>query len=291
MLARLALLFMVVLLLSACKSTQPTDPRDGHIANTPTYESLVNHHNERVKKFRGINAGGSIEMRWTDDDGDHFESCLAEVWIKLPDKTAMNIQKLGERLMWLGSSGDDAWVMTFSKEEKVLYVYGNDERREEDSPTRLPIEPSLLLKMLGLSKITIPENAKSKLVDFDAKRDAWILSIEEQHKQRSLRLYFDREKKLPIRIEYLSADGKIQMYSELLLRRYDTVEMVGLIPGTQPRFPTLVDIYNTQGSVAIKLALRQPVDDVKDHFFELDWIIRTFKPDRIEREVQEPATP
>ena len=289
MLARIALLLMVVLLLSSCKTTPRPTPPNGQVENTPTYESLVSHHNERIKKFRGINAGGSIEMRWTDDDGDHFETCLAEVWIKLPDKTALNIQKLGERLMWLGSNGDDAWVMTFAKEEKVLYVYGSDERKQEDSPTRLPIEPSLLLKMLGLSKITIPENAKSKPVDFDAERDAWILSVPGE--QRSLRLYFDREKKLPIRIEYLTAEGKIQMYSELLLRRYDTVEMVGLIPGTQPMFPTLVDIYNTQGLGEIKLALRQPVDDVKDHFFDLDWIIRTFKPDRIEREVKEPATP
>ena len=97
MAARLALLFMLVLLLIACQSTQPTDPQDGHIANAPTYESLVSHHNERINKFRGINAGGSIEMRWTDDDGDHFETCLAEVWIKLPGQTAMNIQNMGER--------------------------------------------------------------------------------------------------------------------------------------------------------------------------------------------------
>ena len=228
-------------------------------------------------------------MRWTDDDGDHFETCLAEVWIKLPDKTAMNIQKLGERLMWLGSNGDDAWVMTFAKEEKVLYVYGSEEHKKEDSLTRLPIEPGLMLKMLGLSKLIMPKNAEAKQVGFDAQRDAWILSVPE--KEQSLRLFFDRKKLLPVRIEYLSADGKIQMYSELKLRRYDTVEMVGLIPGTQPMFPTLVDIHNKQGLGEIKLALREPVDDVKDHFFELDWIIRRFKPDRIEREVQAPATP
>lgn len=291
MVARIALLLMVVLLLSSCKTTPRPTPPSAPIENAPTYESIISRHNERLNKFRGINAGGSIEMRWTDDDGDHFETVQAEVWIKLPDKTAMNIQKMGERLMWLGSNGDDAWVMTFAKEEKVLYVYGSEERKKEDSLTRLPIEPGLLLKMLGLSKLIMPKNANSKLVDFDAESDAWILSIEEQDKQRSLRLYFDREKKLPIRIEYLSADGKIQMYSELLLRRYDTVEMVGLIPGTQPMFPTLVDIYNTQGLGEIKLALREPVDDVKDHFFELDWIIRTFKPDRIEREARKPATP
>ncbi len=289
MVARRALLFMVVLLLSACKTTQGPKPPAGPPINAPTYETILNLHNQRIEKFRGINAGGSIEMRWTDDDGDHFEICQAEIWIKLPDQTAMNIQKMGERLMWLGSSGNDAWVMSFSKEEKVLHVYSSGKRKEEDSTTRLPIEPSLLLKLLGLSKLPMPKNADSKLVGFDDKRDAWILTVEDG--EQSLRLYFDRTRKLPIRIEYLSADGQMQTHSELTLRRYNTVEMVGLIPGTQPMYPTLVDIYNTQGSGAIKLALRDPVDDVKDHFFDLDWIIRRFKPDRIEREGQESATP
>ena len=53
-------------------------------------------------------------------------------------------------------------------------------------------------------------------------------------------------------------------------------------PGQRPKFPTLIDIFNADDTAAVKVAARSPTDQVKDRFFDLDWLMSVFAPDRIE---------
>ncbi|MEE8155219.1 MAG: hypothetical protein V3T53_09740 [Phycisphaerales bacterium] len=255
----------------------------------PSYETIAARHNDRLDRLTALNAAGSIELRWTDDQGRHFESGRAEVWIVLPDRTAMDVQKLGERLMWMGSNGSDTWMIDFRGDETVLYLHDASSENQPEAADRVPIEPVTLLKLLGLGRLPAESETDSSPVTYDAGREAWVVTVREA--DDLLRLFFDRESFLPTRVELLSLDHEILRHSTLSLRRYDLVQMVGLVPGTQPRFPTLAEVFNADGSGSIKLALRGPTDAVKDKYFELDWLLRAFRPDRIEGQIEMSSTP
>ena len=112
--------------LGSCQTT-PRPGAEGSKVQAPSYKAIAVRHNDRLDRLTAVNAAGSIELRWTDDEGRHFESGRAEVWIVLPDRTAIDVQKLGERLMWMGSNGSDQWMIDFRGDETVLYLH--DARR------------------------------------------------------------------------------------------------------------------------------------------------------------------
>ncbi len=274
--------------LSSCQ-TMPRPGAGGSELQVPSYETIATRHNDRLDRMTSVNAAGAIELRWTDDQGRHFESGRAEVWIVLPDRTAIDVQKFGERLMWMGSNGSNTWMIDFRGDETVLHLHDASGENPPEAAARVPIEPVTLLKLLGLGRLPAEAETDSSPVTYDAGREAWVVTVREA--DDLLRLFFDRESFLPIRVELLSPDHEILRHSTLSLRRYDLVQMAGVVPGTQPRFPTLAEVFNADGSGSIKLALRGPTDAVKDKYFELDWLRRAFRPDRIEGQLEMSSTP
>lgn len=274
--------------LSSCQ-TMPRPGAGGSELQVPSYETIATRHNDRLDRMTSVNAAGAIELRWTDDQGRHFESGRAEVWIVLPDRTAIDVQKFGERLMWMGSNGSNTWMIDFRGDETVLHLHDANSENPPEAADRVPIEPVTLLKLLGLGRLPAEAETDSLPVTYDAGREAWVVTVREA--DDLLRLFFDRESLLPIRVELLSPDHEILRHSTLFLRRYDLVQMAGVVPGTQPRFPTLAEVFDADGSGSIKLALRGPTDAVKDKYFELDWLRRAFRPDRIEGRLEMSSTP
>lgn len=274
--------------LSSCQTMPRPGAQDSEV-QVPSYETIAARHNDRLDRMTAVNAAGSIELRWTDDQGRHFESGRVEVWIVLPDRTAIDVQKLGERLMWMGSNGSDTWMIDFRGDETVLSLHDASSEYQPEAAARVPIEPITLLKFLGLGRLPAEAETDSSPVTYDAGREAWVVTVREADDR--LRLFFDRVSFLPIRVELLSSDHEILRHSTLSLRRYDSVQMAGAVPGTQPRFPTLAEVFTADGSGSIKLALRGPTDAVKDKYFELDWLRRAFRPDRIEGQLKMSSTP
>ena len=277
-----------VVILSSCQTTSPPNIPSNDV-QAPSYQSIADRHNDRLDRLGAVNASGSIDLRWTDDNGRHFESLRAELWIALPDRTAMNVQKLGERLMWLGSNGSDAWMVDFGSDQTVLYLYAASSKAAGDMATRPPIQPHTLLKLFGLARLATEIIDLSTPVTYDAQQDAWVVTVREEGEV--LRLFLDQKSWLPIRVELLTVDLEVLRYSTLPLRRYESVQMVGVVPGTQPRFPTLVDMVHSDGSGSIKVAMRSPRAEFKERYFDLEWIKRAFHPDRIEGKLAGPSTP
>ncbi len=215
-----------------------------------------------------------VELRWTDEQGEHFEQGDLDVWIHLPDRLAFNIEKFGQRLMWLGSSGRRSWLFDFRSDETVLHLAGSPQEAR-----RLPIEPAAVLRLCGLTPL--PEAPpEPPAVEYDADRDAIVVTVE---LAGPTRLFLDRRRGLPVRVEELSADGSVALYSRIKLARYEPLA-VGAAPLGGPEFPTLVDIVGADGTAA-KLAVRSPTDEVADRYFDLDWLLEVFPPDRVEGEL------
>ncbi len=282
---------IVLMLLASCQKP-PIDETGGTNLEAPPYVTLAEAHNARIDRLGTLYARGVIELRWRDDDGKHVEQGDLDLWIALPHQTALNISKFGERLMWLGSDDRQSWLFDFRGDETVIYRATDDQRSDDRDDAQLTIEPASLLRLRGLIRLP-PEEAQGPApVGYNAQLDAWVLMIPLPGEM--LRLHLDRATLLPVRVDAMSPDGRLLLYSQLRLDRYESVAMVGVGPWQRPKFPTLIDIFNADDTAAVKVAARSPTDQVKDRFFDLDWLISVFAPERIEDRAigeSQPAVP
>ena len=264
---------LVVCLLGSC--TGPPEGPGDVTSDVPTYAALVQTHNARVNRIERVYADGSIELRWTDADGRHFAPGHLDLWIEPPDRTAIYISKGGDRIMWLGSDGPTAWLFDFRSEQTALHVV----RPAEGPTSELPFDPGHLLGLCGLRPLPPAGSVEGR----HEVLDAWVVVPDPLDGR--LRLFLDPDTLLPVGAEVLDADGAVLLYSRLTLRRYDRVDVIGAAPGSGPKIPTLIDIYGIDQDVHAKLSIYSPTDDeqeIEPHYFDLDWLIDSFSPQRIE---------
>ncbi|MHC4430123.1 MAG: hypothetical protein ACYS0D_16225 [Planctomycetota bacterium] len=106
-------------------------------------------HNARVDRVERVYADGAIELRWTDEDGEHFAPGQLDLWIEPPARTAISISKGGDRIMWLGSDGPTAWAFDFRGDQKVVHV----DQATADGISGLPFDPAHLFGLCGLTPL------------------------------------------------------------------------------------------------------------------------------------------
>ncbi|MHC4588913.1 MAG: hypothetical protein ACYTAQ_06140 [Planctomycetota bacterium] len=241
----------LALLLCSCHEG-PRGSADGQRPVPVSYAALAEAHNARVDRISRVYADGSIELRWTDEDGRHFAPGNVDLWIEPPARTAIHISKGGERIMWLGSDGPTAWLFDFRSDPTVLHVVAAAEGGTSD----LPLDPGHLFGLCGLT----PLPAIGSVEGFDEGLDAY--TVVGDPAGGPLRMLLDRETLLPVGAEILDEDGEVILYSRLKL-----------------------DIHGIDGGVHAKLSVYSPTDDrreIEPHYFDLDWLIESFRPGRIE---------
>ncbi|MHC4128415.1 MAG: hypothetical protein ACYSUA_09660 [Planctomycetota bacterium] len=137
----------LALLLCSCHEG-PRGSADGQRPVPVSYAALAEAHNARVDRISRVYADGSIELRWTDEDGRHFAPGNVDLWIEPPARTAIHISKGGERIMWLGSDGPTAWLFDFRSDPTVLHVVAAAEGGTSDLPF-FPWTPGTCLASAG----------------------------------------------------------------------------------------------------------------------------------------------
>ena len=270
---------------AGCKS--PSKPMVESPDPPPTYAAIAKAHNERVAQLQQLYAVGTIEFRWKDDKGSHFENGHAELWLLLPRRTALRIDKVGEVLLWLGSDDERYWFFDLLSKESLLKVGRHDEAvADVQATTALGMRPLVMLDLLALTPLSVEEAVSA--VSLDVERNAWVVQVHSDNAADSgRRLYFDRTTMLPLRVELLDAAGQVQTSSSL--RRYQSVTQEGMSPAAFPKFATLIDIFASTDDAAngsVKLALDEAtgvVDDQPlDRVFNLERLMSALKPARVE---------
>ncbi|MHC4448409.1 MAG: hypothetical protein ACYSXF_11735 [Planctomycetota bacterium] len=246
---------------------RPPDP-------PPAYAELAAGHNSRIERLRQVHATGVIEQ-----DGRHQEQCRAQLWLQLPHKTALRMEKLGEVLLWLGSDEQRYWFFDgLNREETVLYVGDHDAVRLAPDRAGLATNPFALLDLMALVPLPAARGPGDPAVAYDADHDAW--RVQAPGLGGPMRVFFDRSTRLPKRVEALSEDGAVVATSDL--PRYESVEQRGVAPLARPKFPTKVDISLPPGDDRVMLAVEGPRSTTNARVFELDRLIRALRPDRVE---------
>jgi hypothetical protein len=260
------------ILTGACATGGPRSP--GGIT-PPSYGELAAAQNRRVEALGGVSAGGTLELRWRDETGSHFEQGDLDLAVGLPDRFSMALSKFGERLLWLGARPGRAWLFDFRGGETALYCAEAGGELPPGAPARAILEPSSLLALAGLARLPELPIDQVPPIEYDTAERAWTVRVDGP--DGPLVLYLDRRTTLPVRVDSFSeAGGELSCWSRLTLSRYDTVSRGG------PMFPTLLDIHAGDGSGQVKISVYDPADAVKERLFDLEWLIGALKPSRIE---------
>ena len=244
----------------------------------PTYAELAAAHNSRIERLRQVHATGVIELWWSDEDGRHHEQCRAQLWLELPRKTALRIEKLGEVLLWLGSDEQRYWFFDgLDRQETVLYVGDHDAVLLAPHRAALATNPFALLDLMAVVPLPCPRGPGDPAVAYDADHDAW--RVQAPGLGGPIRVFFDRSTRRPKRVEALSEDGAVVATSDL--GRYESVRQGGVAPLDRPKFPTKVDILQPPGDDRVLLAVDPPLSTINARVFELDRLIQALRPDRV----------
>ena len=104
----------------------------------------------RVERTAAISATGTLELRWRDDAGEHFESVDAQWWMERPESMALLLKKLGERMALAGRDRDEAWVIDLRPKPPQLRVIARGEEPEGWAQALLPMHLPWLLGVAPL---------------------------------------------------------------------------------------------------------------------------------------------
>lgn len=282
-------LLVVTLLLSACRSLETAPPLPDAV---PSYAEIAAAHNLRVQRLSPMYGRGVLEVRWRDKDGRHFEQGDLDIWLDLPRKTALRVEKLGNVFLWLGSDEERFWLFDMLGEETVLLTAFHD------SPLRgtglLTVRPLVLLDLAGLT--TLPEigdgDGDMPEVRHDGQRDAWVVTGPGQG--GIMRLYFDRSSLFPIYAETLDAAGNVLYQSEMRRDQYQSVPRPGVPPSGYGHIARRTVITATEPGSGIesgelRITIDAPTGHVAnqpmDRVFDLNRLVRSMRPDVIEGDV------
>ena len=300
-----ALFFMATLGLSAgCKSGQPVSNGPGEAA--PSYQELASAHNRRIEQLHTLYADGVVEIRWQDKNGNHYEQGNMELWMQLPRRTALRVEKLSLVRLWLGSDDQRYWLFDLTGDQKVLHVGKHNEVVKEDSGA-FAVKPLALLDLMAMTPLPDSGHAaggkspRFPAVNYDQKLDAWV--IEAAGGGGLLRMYFDRQSRLPKRVESVGEKGQASLVSTL--DKYKPVDVQGISPLASPLMahtirvastaasvmaPAVSSAHKASGEVSLFIDSATANADQKQlgHVFDLQQLIQSMRPDVIDGEIPRP---
>jgi len=84
---------------------------------------VVARHNARVARLETFESRASLELRYSDRDGEHFDQCEADIFLASAGRGAVRATKVGNNLLWVGSDGTQGWMFRLDREPTSLTVF------------------------------------------------------------------------------------------------------------------------------------------------------------------------
>ncbi len=89
--------------------------------------AIVAQQNHRVAGLKIFATRGSAELRWHDENGDHFEQAQVDLaWRNGGDDISLRADKMGERLAWAGANAQQWWLFEPKREPSRLWLGARD---------------------------------------------------------------------------------------------------------------------------------------------------------------------
>jgi len=284
-----------VVLVAACgPKTEPSGAsrmEDRAIPSSPDrLAGLVTAHNARVARLETVESRGSLELRYSDRDGEHFDQCEFDVFLAPGGRGALRATKLGNNFLWIGGDGTRGWVFRLDIEPSLLKIYDrvgdHDLGQAGDGAGEFALlTPGTVRAVSGLQPIPgdhewIPVGAREGV---EGVEQGFELAYRSGPARVFMRFAGDG---LPSAVRVL--DGRGTVVLESTLAEYVPAEAANLAQGAWPRVPRRIEIVAARANGRATLLLDEPIamaKRIKPRFFDLEELTAQLRPDRVEHAI------
>lgn len=301
--ARMALLAVAAAMtVGGCGPKPATDPVPTPPAEVvlsaeevrPQFESIVAAHNGRAARLDTLESRASLELRYSDDSGDHFDQCEADVFLASGGRGALRATKVGSNLLWVGSDGKQGWIFRLDKQPTSLTVF--DDIGATAPGTRLAGEGAAEFSLLSPACVRalaalgpIPADFILKPVETPTSEGARFEVCYPLGAGAEARVRFGADR-LPAAVRLVTGSGRVIVSAEL--GEYTPAQAESLAQGAWPKVPrrivaTMPATARAKAAEA-RLYLDAPIAmarRMKPRFFVLDELVAQLRPDAIEHVV------
>jgi len=253
-----------------------------------------------VQALQQFASRGSAELRWKDEQGDHFEQAQIELaWRDGGERMALRADKLGERIAWAGADSTQWWIFEPKSEPSRLIIGA---RGMVPSGSALPFAgPESVMELLAAR--AWPENAQcvqgqsqESETQTQTKNSCcvqWSLA-KPIGAWTSSRAWVQQPGALPVRIELLNVQGGVIASSEL--SRPLSVQVDGVPQGAWPDIAGTTQLRMSEGGGRWNIFWDAPgtnAERLKDRLFDLAVLREVMRPQQVRdlRDVGENSVP
>lgn len=275
-------LMALPLVLAGCNNGQKTGPKPQAMPGpAPTVAELSRSEERRIGGLAELSSLGVIELRWTDESGNHWEQGDIELSYVAPSETALVVKKLGEIFLWAGSGSGEYWLFDNRSRDQSVAFRGREADLNRGTDLAHMLHPLLILDLAGLTPLVTMESAAGE-VAWDAEAGLWLIRV--NGRSGPLNVSFAPSTLEPQRIEAIDAAGATHVMSHL--SRPVRVPVDGLPDGAFPVVPGRVEVslINQSGTAVLALdRVRGEVDEARKRLiFSFDALNGRLRPARIE---------
>jgi len=87
------------------------------------FAEIVAAHNVRASRLDTLESRASLELRYSDRDGDHFDQCEADIFLASGGRGALRATKVGNNILWVGSDGKQGWIFRLDGKPTHVTVF------------------------------------------------------------------------------------------------------------------------------------------------------------------------
>lgn len=301
---RSALAALALAALGACATNQQAKPPDAPAAGSPAaadvpaatarFAEIVAAHNIRASRLETLESRASLELRYSDQDGDHFDQCEADIFLASGGRGALRATKVGNNILWVGSDGRRGWIFRLDSEPTRLTVFEGigglppGQRLAGDGAAEFSLlSPAAVRTIAGIAPIaegwelravegvpsSAPTEARFELVAGLSNADDAIFRFTKLGLPESVRIEPRGGK--PVLIAALS--------------EYVPAQVENLSQGAWPQVPRKIVVTGIASADAkdseARLYLDSPIamaKRMKPRFFVLDELVGQLRPDAVE---------
>lgn len=244
----------------------------------PAADAVAASEHARVGSLRFLHAKGVAEIRWKDDDGNHFEQGDADVRWSAARGCAASISKFGDRYALLGTDGRRWWLI-FPKSKPSRMEWGSlgavaQSRGANDALAANP-------RYMGLLPLLPATGAVAEMVD----GLAWFSLADDAAASVGIlvRAGFDPVTLVPRAVLVRWPDGSAARveFGEMM-----PVETAGTAQGAWPRVPRRVAGSHEGHGVSLSIALDSARADAdaadRPALYDMEALRTLFSPEQVE---------
>ncbi|MCH2153399.1 MAG: hypothetical protein MK089_08690 [Phycisphaerales bacterium] len=283
---RVVFLIMVCLLAMVSCRTSSDLPSDPAVLDQDALPLVLDGMTARAASLQQLHGYGVIELRWKDQEGDHFEQGDVEFWLDGPSRRAMRISKLGDPYFWIGTDGVKLWLFDLSSRPTQLLIDELSVLQNAEAVGFGVASVAELMRILPLGLGTIPPETGDVLGCQSTGDGEWLLQFQPRGaKVERESVTLDSDTWRPVQVSLLNANGTAGLVLNTPSPRKVRVDIPGQSSLGSPLVSAILEISILGDSRAeAKFALENLSTDMSeqplDRLFELNVLRQALQPER-----------